>query len=211
MTVARMAKACHPETHNPTQRDSLWQAVMGALIASASVPAAQVGTSSRGTDHPGGKRPPGEGETGDAGWWHNEYVRVGAHWMKCEVVRRAGDYLESLSIRPDLLRTAGGGVSDGKAQETMADLHARIVRDGGGWSVREVAVSMRCTEREVRKARKLALMAVETGLAVVPADGSRGERVRALRDAGMTVTQIALLVGVDKATVSRDLRREAAA
>lgn len=210
MSVVRLALACQPDTHTPDQRDSLWQAVMGALIASASVPAAQVGTSSRGTDHPGGKRPPGEGETGDAGWWQHEYVRFEPHWAKCEVVRRAGEFLESLSVRPGLLRTASGGVTDGRVQETMADLHARIIRDGEGWSVREVAVSMRCTEREVRRARRAAFVAVESGLAVVPVDGSRVGRVRAMREAGMTVTQIAALVGVDKATVSRDLRRQAA-
>lgn len=55
--------------------------------------------------------------------------------------------------------------------ETWAELVDRIVGEGSGWSVREVANHCRCSERQVVKARNEAGLSVDKGQAL---DGHRG-------------------------------------
>lgn len=109
------------------------------------------------------------------------------------------------------------GQSAVKAQrpqgETAAERDARIVRDYSGWSVREVAVAVRCGEGDVRRARRHGKVNVDGR--ELPVDVENGEPVRPLepmpeqrgrglagrpRDASGRVTR-------DPATSERQARR----
>lgn len=98
--------------------------------------------------------------------------------------------------------------------ETRAQRDRRIVRDGEDFEAREVAVRFRCGEQDVRRARRRAGREPDRGRPVrseePPDRTTRRTRASELRSDGMSMTAIALLLGVDKATVSRDLQGLAA-
>lgn len=116
------------------------------------------------------------------------------------LVRRAGDELEDITRRTRPVTHI----------ESRDELHTRIVKDGSGWSVHDVSCSMRCLEHEVIVARKAANRDPATGYPLaLPADAApleRRQRARELREQGYRVQSIALILKVDKATISRDLR-----
>lgn len=196
------AQRCQPETHSYAERDVLMDAVLDALVASAGVSSAQVGVTSKGTESRGG--PSGEGEHGDAGWWLIEYRRVHGHFDRCEVVRRAGWFLASLYVRPV---RGYDGAQYGIATETRLQLDARILTKSG-WSVREVSVWARVTEREVERVRIQARRDPTTGLVIpAPADGAQAAQAACLMaEAGGKSPDIAVLLDRPERTVRHWIR-----
>jgi hypothetical protein len=95
--------------------------------------------------------------------------------------------------------------------ETEAELAARVVRDGRGWSLEQVAMHCRCTVSFARKARLKAGANAETGVIAVPAPEPTDQRERAMELArnGMTERQIVMLTKLPKTTVRRALGRTA--
>lgn len=121
------------------------------------------------------------------------------------VIDTAGDELRHL-------RGNGRGQVSKPKGETLEQLKARIVKDGEGFPLKEVAINFRCGERIVRAAREEA--GREPAFGRVPEAGPDAEARRAraleLKDEGLTVTQIAKLLGVHRSTVERDLGKRAA-
>ncbi len=96
--------------------------------------------------------------------------------------------------------------------ETQAELEARIIKDGEGWSVRDIAQSCRCTEKMVRKARERANVSADTGKPIVKRKPEAPERLSealAMRKRGLTLKQIGAILHCDAATVQRDLAKAA--
>jgi hypothetical protein len=97
--------------------------------------------------------------------------------------------------------------------ETEAELEARVVREGDGWTVEQTAQHCRCTPTFVRKARLKAGRSVVTGKAprdtVIEEPTDQHERARALAEDGHTERQIAWLTGLPKTTLRRILGRAA--
>lgn len=88
-----------------------------------------------------------------------------------------------------------------------------VIEDGTGYSPEHVAHSYGLTPAHIRRIRERAGRSIETGQA--PDDRctldpiERAQRVRDLAAKGMTQKQIAMAVGCNQATVSRDLKRAA--
>ena len=96
--------------------------------------------------------------------------------------------------------------------ETEQELEARIVREGEGWSVEQVAQHCRCTVTFARKARLKGGVSVATGkrpdgLKIDSSD--QAERARGYAENGYTERGIAMLTGLSKSTIRRVLGRAA--
>jgi hypothetical protein len=93
--------------------------------------------------------------------------------------------------------------------ESRGELHERIVRDGEGFPVKEVAASLRCLTRTVVAARLEAGREPKYGRTVKqPATADeRVAEVRRLAAEGVTPAQIGVVLSVGYKTVRRDLGR----
>lgn len=94
--------------------------------------------------------------------------------------------------------------------ETSAELEARVIKAGEGWSVKDTANSTKCSETLVRRIRVSHGLNQVDGLplakpTVKPSPPERVAKAREMRDNGMRLKQIAAVLGCDKATISRDL------
>lgn len=83
--------------------------------------------------------------------------------------------------------------------ETAEDLAERIVEDGAGWTVDEVALACRCLPSFVRASRLSLGRDPETGY--TPPDGDPMAVARVLHDAGRSLRTIARLTGVPRSTL----------
>lgn len=118
------------------------------------------------------------------------------------VIEKAQEDLESYRKRAE-------GIVVG---ETEQELEARIVREGDGWSVEQVAQHCRCTVTFARKARLKDGVSVSTGkrpdgLKIDSSD--QAERARGYAENGYTERGIAMLTGLSKSTIRRVLGRAA--
>lgn len=95
-------------------------------------------------------------------------------------------------------------------EETREDFERRLIKDGQGWTVEDVARSFKCLPKEVRDIRRRHGAAVETGkIPRVLQSVDEGERARDLASNGMTERQIAMIVKLPKTTVRRMLGKAA--
>lgn len=115
-------------------------------------------------------------------------------------------------VRAEVQHLRGHVAVDRPLPESTAELEQRIVLEGEDYEPGEASVRFRCTPTMVRRARRAAGRNEETGRADAASlpTAERRKRTQALKQQGKTVSQIARLLGVDKATVSRDLQRKAA-
>jgi uncharacterized protein YhdP len=102
------------------------------------------------------------------------------------VLDRARAELESWRRRPE----------PPPAGESLDDLKARILREGQGWTPKEVALAMRVTPTLVRNVRTEAERDPEYGRP----DGSLAHGL-ALLDAGCSIRQAAQITGIPKSTL----------
>jgi hypothetical protein len=124
----------------------------------------------------GGKRPPGESYP-DQERLRDAYVRCWTDHGRERVIEDA---------RRTLREWRGIIPRPSPRDETLDELKARIVREGDGWSVRDVALHMRCSERLVIDAR-------------------REHEMHELRRQGKSDQEIAERLGVHRTTVTRTL------
>lgn len=91
--------------------------------------------------------------------------------------------------------------------ETERERHKRIVGSGKGWTIHEVASALKVAPSEVRQARIAAGRDVATGEFIPEAKGAGGHDgvIRALKNQGWSIRQIADRTGVGKSTVQRVL------
>jgi hypothetical protein len=96
-------------------------------------------------------------------------------------------------------------------EESKDDRDSRIVELGEGWSTKDAAIHFRVAEADVRRARLGAGREPVLGLLVVvrTAKPDELERVRALKERGMTERQIVSVTRIPKSTVRRLLGRAA--
>jgi hypothetical protein len=87
--------------------------------------------------------------------------------------------------------------------ETELELQARIITLGAGWTARETAIALRCSERMVRRLRMTAGRDAERGRPLDPelANGTPVEFGRALLEAGFTLRAAAAVSGVPRSTL----------
>jgi DNA invertase Pin-like site-specific DNA recombinase len=188
--------------------------VLVQLASCSHVPAApwQPSGRSRSSDEtPGGTRPPGDlGHTRYARDYgppfherSRQYPGAVTNEQRRRVLERARTELEQLR---------GRGVKPRPAGESIQQRNARIIAEGTGWTVREVAIHFRCGEREVRRVRAAAGREPEYGRVPErdPDAERRRRRARELIDTGHTLAQIARLLSVSRSTIERDLGRRAA-
>lgn len=125
------------------------------------------------------------------------------------IIKHRKDVIEKAQADLDSYRKRTEGVVVG---ETEQELEARVVREGEGWSVEQVAQHCRCTVTFARKARLKAGVSVETGKRP---DGfsidspDQVERVRQYAANGYTERQMAMLTKLSKSTIRRVLGRAA--
>lgn len=99
--------------------------------------------------------------------------------------------------------------------ETAEQLAKRIVRDGAGFSKREVAIAMRTSEKSVAAARTAAGVDEDLGHPIAAIDAKqlpidrRRHRVLELDARGVSISGIARALGVSRSTVRRYLGRKA--
>lgn len=169
------------------------------------------GRSPSSDEHPGGRRPPGD-------YGHTHYAQDYGPPFHPRTTTHPGCIRDDQRER--VLRRAQAEVDHMKGrterpapiEETPAERAARIVAEGEGFELTEVAVRFRCGEREIRKAREAAGREIMYGRVLVEQGGltteERRRRARELRDPPNNLPQnsIARMLGVDKATISRDLR-----
>lgn len=123
------------------------------------------------------------------------------------VIKKAREELESLR---------GNGNSNGHSErptgETATQRDMRIVKEGEGFTCREVAINFRCGERDVARARKRAGREPELGRVPESDLGAeeRRARVHEMKERGMTISQIRLQLGVSRSTIERDLGQRTA-
>lgn len=156
---------------------------------------------------------------------HLEYARRYASCLvdedRWKVVRAAERELAGVRRRPT--------PPPGGSWETLEQRNARIVKEGAGHPARAVAVSMKCGERDVERARiaagrdpefgrpmRTVKPAIQRGrdehraagrFAPDPEKPERADDARRMADKGMTARQIAFSLGVSYDTVRRYLGR----
>jgi hypothetical protein len=149
--------------------------------------------SSRGGDGSSG-RPPGDEHPAHL-VWRERWDRA---FNKRKVLEDAQEALEGM------LKQKVQAV----VPETQGELEARVLREGEGWGVVEIAQHCRCTEKFARKSRLRGGVSLEDGKAIVQRRVEREQRVqeaREMRDRGLTLRQIAMQLGCNAATIQRDL------
>jgi hypothetical protein len=85
--------------------------------------------------------------------------------------------------------------------ETLAELKRRILKEGDGWSAKDVALACRCTPTLVRRTREEAERNPEDGRV----EGSLAH-ARELHAQGLSLRQIATLTGIPKSTLGDTLK-----
>ena len=97
--------------------------------------------------------------------------------------------------------------------ETEAELEARVVREGEGWTVEQVAQHCRCTPTFARKARLKAGRSVTTGKApretVIDPDDDLRSRALKLKREGISGRGIRLILKIGGSKLEQLLREAA--
>lgn len=198
-----------------TARESLdreMAAVLAQLALCSHTPAAGYGVRGVSSDeHPGGRRPPGDVGAHVFERWYGEPFHTCSPRCKHKPSAVNDDDRRAVvkDARAELAHLRGHGEREAVAVETLDELKKRIVKEGEGWTVREVALRMRCGQRVVRDARAAAGREPDLGKLPEPAPDveARRARARSMAANGYTLAQIARLLDVSRSTVERDLGR----
>lgn len=155
----------------------------------------------RSSDSKGGNRPPGDAHPPHV-YWREQWDRAVGSYDQEKVIRSARAELESWRKRPEVTVQL----------ETEDELADRIVKEGKGSPVDEIAQHCRCTPTFVRKARLKAGVSLVTGIApkgVTVETQDQREQVRELAENGLSERQIGMFTGLGKGTIRRVLGRAA--
>lgn len=180
--------------------------VLAQIETCSHVPAAGWGPKGRSRssdEHPGGGRPPGDtGHTRFAHAYGPPFSEAtNAYWQ----ARTDEDRQRVLDeARAELAHIRGQTERPRVAGETSEQRNRRIVTEGEGFTVREVAIRFRCGERDVRRARTEADREPELGHEIESPDR---HRVRELHGKGRTIASLTIQFGVSRSTVERWIGR----
>lgn len=145
--------------------------------------------------------PPGE-KTPPHVYWRTRWLEATDEDARTAAWSGARKELESLSTR---------SITE-ISVETEEQLAKRVVKDGEGWTVEEVAQRMRCTTTFVRRARLKDGRNTETGVKpeeMIADFADRREQARELAERNLTERQIVAITGLPKSTVRRVLGKAA--
>jgi uncharacterized protein YerC len=118
-------------------------------------------------------------------------------WAKLEAaIAEAQELLEQLTRRTHSLAPAG---------ETLQQRNQRMIHEGSGWTVQDVARAFRCLEREVIRVRLEAGVDPDTGRHHPETHGAR-DRVLELHSRGFSMRQIEQATGVSRSTAHRIIK-----
>lgn len=211
--------------------DAEMAALLGQLSVCSNTAASGYGVrGARSDEHPGGRRPPGDLDTEDLARRYGPPFHICTSWcshrarpaenddQRRQVIKAARDELTHLRGYEQRTVTRDDGSTRYEsvplnrpvmAGETLDQLKARIVKEGEGFTVKQVAQAMRCGERIVMVARRDAGREPDLGKAPAPEADAEARRARAqqLADDGFTLAQIARLLDVHRSTIERDLGR----
>jgi hypothetical protein len=147
---------------------------------------------------PAGVRLDGSSERLPHEYWQAKWDRA-ISTVRKEVVLKAAQ--EDLAR----WRTAPKGP---RKEESSEQEDRRILEEGEGWSVGDVARHFKCTPTRVRLVRATAGAKTTTGklpeVPKLPRD-ERAEKVRRMRSEGLSLRQIGMILDCGKMTVRRDL------
>jgi hypothetical protein len=208
--------------------DRQMRAVLAQLETCSHAPAAVPGAIANSDEPPGGQRPPGDlGHTYFARDYGPPFHEASTRWPGAADDARRAAIIERARLELEHLR--GHAAVERPEPETLEQLRARIIREGDGWTVEQVALAMRCGERLVVEARKAAGREPEFGRvpetaeptrervstgrfqADSPAVERRRMRLHDLIDRrGYTLAGAARVLGISRSTAERDLGRRAA-
>lgn len=143
--------------------------------------------------------------------WRREFTNAANDIVLNELIDLAEAELETIR---------GHAVKDRPTGETEAQRIERMVRETVDWPPELIATSpWSVSAREVRSHRRRAGLDPESGRGVLDArqrvqesmlsPTDKQARIRELRDGGMPITSIAMLLNIDKSTVSRTLGKAA--
>jgi hypothetical protein len=190
MNLASTAPAVRPQAASPAAAPAS-NRTRGSLRAAAPMNPVQSHHSTATS------RAPGSVRALDSAHWLNEYYRVEDHFDRCEVVRRAADYMAGL------LRLDPDAVADRTVGESEDDLRERIAIEGYGHEL--AAVAERFPLRSVVQARLAKGQHPVRGVAWTPPEDDyfAAREARTMRDAGVQVVDIASALGRKQNTVGR--------
>lgn len=151
---------------------------------------------------PAGVRFDGRSELPLHAYWRARYEQAVGNYQREQVYKAAQAELDAFRKRPKITIS----------METEEELEARIVREGQGWTVEQVAIHCRCTTTFARKARLKAGVSITTGnapseIAIDSLD--QREHAREMAENGATERQIEFVTKLPKTTVRRILGRAA--
>lgn len=151
-------------------------------------------------DDLGGRRPVGE-DNPPQDHWHKEWEHRGDRMKVWE------------EAREDLKRMRFGPPPEERPEvnpETLNELYARIVRDGAGWTVRDVENHFRVSSTIIREARRKAGVTADYGRTrkIIKAKNNK-EWALQLAEVGHTEEQIEMITGVPKTSLRRAVGRSA--
>lgn len=137
------------------------------------------------------------------------HLRWLAEWNRAETPRRRERVLEmAIKDRDSYLKRKVGKV----VEETEQELKDRIVKEGVGWGLSEIARHCRVTDKFARQARQQGGVSVATGkppAGVHLETDSQRDRAVQLGENGYTERQIVMLTKLPKSTIRRVLGRAA--
>lgn len=184
------------------------------------------GGSAASDEHPGGRRPPGD--LGAEAYARRYGPPFHTCTMNCRHSIAVDDddrrrLIKEVRDEIKILRGYGLALVPRPEGETAEELDARIVAVGEGWPVRDAANHFKTTSTRVIRARKADGRDPEFGKPLpdkptttrapsgrfgghLDAD-TRRKRVRELKDQGMGPSRIALVLGISRWTVDRDLAK----
>ena len=161
------------------------------------------GHAAAGSRIPAGVRLDGGSEEMPHERWRRKWDTAFSLTRKETVYREACAELEQWRKRPPVVTH----------EETITELEARMIREGDGWSVQDVANHFHCTPTFVRRVRLLATVDMTSGHARIikpaPSDMDEALRARELTDRGLSERQIRMILGCGGSKLRRLLGRAA--
>lgn len=146
-------------------------------------------------------RPPG-GSGAEHIFWRHRYEQASTDDGRRKVIREAREELDKLRRQEPSTRSAG---------ETTLERNVRIVKEGEGFSARQVAIHFNCGERDVRKARMAAGREPELGKQVSSRPQEKAEKARELIGQGVSTREASRILEVGQTQIMRWIRDSRAA
>jgi hypothetical protein len=164
--------------------------VLLRLMMLSHAPAARMGSVRTGNGAHESSRPPGE-------------LHTAAERYRDSLSNSSLSVKEARAIltdaRAELMRTMRRPMANGTT-ETLEEYTERIVNDGCGWPVDDVASALHCTPTFVRRVRLACGRDPETGN--TPPDADPWELAQTLRMEGRSYRTIAALTGIPRSTLA---------